>query len=159
MASTSSPNKPSNEFEMMEEDEEGPVPLFQRVYWKREPHLRKLYGLTVFLMMASVTTGYDGMLVNISQHIRAWNWYFFPQYKIDPDLVDPILDSKLAILVNMFNIGSVLSFFITPFVADNYGRRTAIICGCSIMMTGGFLTAFCSGYGSESSRPNNLFVS
>ncbi|KAK0742654.1 general substrate transporter [Schizothecium vesticola] len=131
----------------MEEDDESPAPLFQRVYWMREPHLRKLYGLTTFLMMASVTTGYDGMLVNISQHIRAWNWYFFPQYKLDPELVDPILDSKLAILVNMFNIGSVLSFFITPFVADNYGRRTAIICGCSIMMTGGFLTAFCNGYG------------
>ena len=132
-------------------EDDGPAPLFQRVYWMREPHLRKLYGLTVFLMMASATTGYDGMLVNISQHIRAWNWYFFPEYKENPDLVDPILDSKLAILVNMFNIGSVISFFITPFVADNYGRKTAILCGCSIMMVGGFLTAFCTGYGSECS--------
>lgn len=125
-------------------------PRFQRVYWTREPHLRKLYGLCAILMVASATTGYDGMLVNISQHIRAWNYFFFPEYRDNPELEDPILDSKLAILVNMFNIGSVISFFITPFVADTYGRRTAIIIGCSIMMAGGFLTAFCTGYGSRS---------
>ncbi|KAK5657903.1 hypothetical protein OQA88_2452 [Cercophora sp. LCS_1] len=121
-------------------------PRFQRVYWTREPHLRKLYGLCTILMVASATTGYDGMLVNISQHIRAWNYFFFPEYRDNPELEDPVLDSKLAILVNMFNIGSVISFFITPFVADTYGRRTAIIIGCSIMMSGGFLTAFCNGY-------------
>jgi len=113
----------------------------------REPHLRKLYGLSVILMIASATTGYDGMLLNISQHIRAWNYYFFPELRDNPDLEDAILDSKLAIMVNMFNIGSVLSFFITPFIADTYGRRTAIMIGSCIMMTGGFLTAFCNGYG------------
>ncbi|KAK3349161.1 general substrate transporter [Lasiosphaeria hispida] len=123
------------------------APRFRRVYWTREPHLRKLYGLTIILMVASATTGYDGMLVNISQHIRAWNWFFFPELKENPDLIDPILDSKLAILVNMFNIGSVFSFFITPYVADNFGRRTAILAGCSLMICGGFLTAFCTGYG------------
>ncbi|KAK4139562.1 sugar transporter-like protein [Dichotomopilus funicola] len=123
------------------------VPRFQRVYWTREPHLRKLYGMAVILMVASATTGYDGMLVNTSQQIDAWNYFFFPELKDNKDLKDPILDSKLAILVNMFNIGSIVSFFITPYVADNYGRRPAIIAGCLFMITGGFLTAFCNGYG------------
>jgi len=139
---------PSTEFEV---EQVGP-PRFQRVYWMREAHLRKLYGLTVILMLASATTGYDGILLNISQHIRAWNYFFFPELRDNPDLEDPVLDSKLAIMVNMFNIGSVLSFFITPFIADNYGRRTAIFIGCTIMMAGGFLTAFCNGYASEFCR-------
>ncbi len=147
MAQRPTPDNVSEEYDL---DDEIDAPIFQRVYWTREPHLRKLYGLSVILMVASATTGYDGMLVNISQHIRAWNWYFFPELKENPDLVDPILDSRLGILVNMFNIGSVISFFLTPYVADNFGRRVAIIIGCSIMIAGGFLTAFCNGYASES---------
>lgn len=128
------------------------TPRFQRVYWMREPHLRRLYGLTVVLMVASATTGYDSMLVNTSQQIDAWNWFFFPELKDNPNTQDPVLDSKLAILVNMFNIGSIVSFFITPYVADHYGRKTAIIAGCLCMIVGGFLTAFCDGYGSEQLR-------
>ncbi|KAK3901823.1 general substrate transporter [Staphylotrichum tortipilum] len=132
----------SADFEVVHE-----IPRFQRVYWLREPHLRKLYGLSIILMVASATTGYDSMLVNTSQQIDAWNWFFFPKHMSNPDLKDAILDSKLAILVNMFNIGSILSFFITPYVADHYGRRPAIIMGCIFMIAGGFLTAFCNGIG------------
>jgi MFS family permease len=138
----------SAEFEVVQE-----TPRFQRVYWTREPHLRKLYGLAVILMVASATTGYDGMLVNTSQQIDAWNRFFFPQLAANPDLKDPVVDSKLAILVNMFNIGSIVSFFITPFVADHFGRKAAIISGCVCMVVGGFLTGFATGYGSECVRP------
>lgn len=144
MSSKIRPDSASAEFEVVQE-----TPRFQRVYWTKEPHLRKLYGMAIILMVASATTGYDGMLVNTSQQIDAWNWFFFPELRDNPDLKDPILDSKLAILVNMFNIGSIVSFFITPYVADNYGRRPAIIGGCLFMVAGGFLTAFCNGYGSE----------
>ncbi|KAK3693062.1 general substrate transporter [Podospora appendiculata] len=120
---------------------------FQRVYWTKEPHLRRLYGLSIILMVASATTGYDGMLINTSQQIHAWNYFFFPELRDNPTLEDPVLDSKLAILVNMFNIGSIISFFITPYVADYYGRKRAIVLGCVFMIVGGILTAFCTGYG------------
>ena len=43
------------------------APRFERVSWTREPHLRKLYLMSIVLMVASATTGYDGMLVNTSQ--------------------------------------------------------------------------------------------
>lgn len=138
----------SAEFEEVMEE-----PRFQRVYWTREPHLRKLYLLSIILMVASATTGYDGMLVNTSQQIDAWNWFFFPELMRHPDQSDPALDSKLAILVNMFNIGSITSFFITPYIADHYGRRPAIVLGCLFMIMGGLLTAFCNGYGSERASP------
>jgi len=36
------------------------APEFERVEWKKEPHLRKLYMWAVVLMVASATTGYDG---------------------------------------------------------------------------------------------------
>lgn len=144
MASRVTKDSASAEFEEVQE-----APRFQRVYWTKEPHLRKLYCLSTILMVASATTGYDGMLVNTSQQIDAWNWFFFPEMMENPDLSDPALDSKLAILVNMFNIGSITSFFITPYIADHYGRRPAIVLGCLFMVMGGLLTAFCNGYGSE----------
>ena len=36
------------------------APEFEKVNWKKEPHLRKLYAYAVVLMVASATTGYDG---------------------------------------------------------------------------------------------------
>ncbi len=114
------------------------APRFERVYWTREPHLRKLYGFAAVLMLASATTGYDCMLVNTSQQMEQWREFFTPESADD---------NKLGILINMFNIGSILSFFITPYIADHWGRRAAIMLGCVFMITGGFLTAFCTGYG------------
>ena len=35
------------------------IPQFERVYWMREPHLRKLYAWACVLMIASATTGFD----------------------------------------------------------------------------------------------------
>lgn len=113
------------------------APRFERVTWYKEPHLRKLYAMSLVLMIASATTGYDGMLVNTSQQIRRWEEYF------GLDIDD---NNKLGVLINMFNIGSIVSFFITPYVADNYGRKNAIIAGCIFMIGGGCLTAFCDGY-------------
>jgi MFS family permease len=116
------------------------APRFEKVSWTKEPHLRKLYLMSLVLMVASATTGYDGMLVNTSQLIDYWGNFF------GDDVVD---NNKLGVLVNMFNIGSIVSFFITPYVADNYGRKIAIVIGCLFMILGGCLTAFCNGYGSE----------
>jgi len=144
------PDSASAEFEVVQEH-----PRFQRVYWMREPHLRRLYGMTVILMVASATTGYDGMLVNTSQQMDRWKWFFFPESR-NGDKGDLVADSMLGILVNMFNIGSILSFFITPYVADHYGRKPAIVSGCIFMIMGGLLTAFANGYGSAYFSPLHL---
>lgn len=113
------------------------APEFEKVNWTKEPHLRKLYGFAVVLMVASATTGYDGMLINTSQQIALWGEYF-PEHKNA---------NKLGILINMFNIGSIISFFITPYVADRWGRKFAITIGCLFMVLGGCLSAFANGYG------------
>ncbi|KAI0602043.1 hexose transporter [Biscogniauxia sp. FL1348] len=121
------------------------APVFERVSWTREPHLRKLYAMACVLMIASATTGYDGMLVNTSQQIDRWK-QFFPETQAGPDNSQEVADSWLGLLVNMFNIGSVLSFFITPYVADHWGRKTSIAIGCAFMIAGGCISAFCNGY-------------
>lgn len=113
------------------------APRFEPVTWYKEAHLRKLYAMSLVLMIASATTGYDGSLINTSQQIQLWEEFF------KDDITD---NNKLGILVNMFNIGSIVSFFITPYVADHWGRRMAIILGCVLMVGGGCLTAFCDGY-------------
>jgi sugar porter (SP) family MFS transporter len=110
---------------------------FETVIWYKEPHLRNLYFLTIFLLIASATTGYDGMMVNTSQQMDAWKDYF-PEYE-DPN--------KLGILINMYSIGSILSFFIVPYMADVLGRKPTIMIGCVIMIGGSMISAFCNGYG------------
>lgn len=116
----------------------GMEPLrFQKVTWYKEPHLRRLYAMSLVLMIASSTTGYDGMLVNTSQQFQRWQEFF------GHDISD---NNKLGILINMFNIGSIVSFFITPYIADQFGRKVAIIVGCVFMITGGCLTGLCNGF-------------
>ncbi|KAK8118222.1 uncharacterized protein PG998_006503 [Apiospora kogelbergensis] len=121
------------------------APEFQRVHWMKEPHLRKLYACCFVLMLASATTGYDGSLINVSQQIPRWK-HFLPEVN-DEDPANTNSESWLGLLVNMMNIGSIVSFFITPYVADNYGRRSAIAIGCVFMVLGGCLSAFANGYG------------
>jgi MFS family permease len=118
------------------------APKFEKVIWYKEPHLRKLYFFSIFLLVGSATTGYDGMLLNTSQQMDFWK-EFFPEY------VDA---NKLGILINIYNIGSILSFFITPTLADKFGRKPVIFSGSCLMIIGAFITTFSTGYGSEYSK-------
>ena len=45
-------------------------PEFERVYWRSDPGLRKLYALCAVLCVASATTGYDGRVLQICCHLR-----------------------------------------------------------------------------------------
>lgn len=116
------------------------APSFEKVTWYKEPHLRRLYCLCIFLLVASATTGYDGMMVNTSQQMDNWKAYF-------PEVLN---SSKLGILINMYNIGSIVSFFFVPYLADAFGRKYTIVLGCCIMILGSMIGAFCNGYSSKS---------
>lgn len=41
---------------------------FEKVDWKRDPGLRKLYFLAVVLWVASIITGYDGFVIWLNSH-------------------------------------------------------------------------------------------
>lgn len=48
------------------------APQFERVNWRKEPGLRKLYWHAFVLCIASATTGYDGMFFNSVQNFDSW---------------------------------------------------------------------------------------
>ncbi|KAI8204043.1 Lactose permease [Colletotrichum sp. SAR 10_65] len=54
---------------------------------------------------------------------------------------------RLGIIVAILDIGSLCSFWMVPFFADNYGRKVPIIIGCVIETIGAFIGAFSSGQG------------
>ncbi|SPO03276.1 related to hexose transporter protein [Cephalotrichum gorgonifer] len=126
------------------------APRFEKVNWTKEPHLRKLYLMSVFLLIASATTGYDGMLMNAGQQMDLFKDYYHEhgnvfwkddkgEYQKDENL--------LGIMINMFNIGSIISFLMTPYLADRFGRKPLIMGGCVIMIIGALVSAFTNGYG------------
>lgn len=106
------------------------APQFEKVNWKKEPNMRKLYFWACILCVASATTGYDGMMMNSSQQMDRWTNYFNK-----PD------DNRLGLMNNAYNIGSIISFFIVPFVAEWWGRKVPIAIGCVIMCVGAVISA------------------
>lgn len=94
--------------------------------------VRKLYWHCAILSVASVTTGFDGMMVNTAQIMDPWQEYFG-----HPD------SNRLGLIGNAFNIGSIVSFFTVPYLADRFGRKWPIVFGCVIMIAGGLITTFC----------------
>lgn len=126
------------------------APRFEHVNWRKEPHLRKLYLMSVFLLVASATTGYDGMLMNAAQQMDKFKEYYQVHnnvFSINEEGEWEKDENLIGIMVNMFNIGSILSFFITPYVADRFGRKPTIMFGCALMIVGAFISAFTNGYG------------
>lgn len=131
------------------------APKFDHVQWTKEPHLRKLYFMSAFLLIASATTGYDGMLMNANQQIDKFKEYYEDHGRVfwkDDEGEYQKDENLLGIMVNMFNIGSIISFFLTPYCADKLGRKPTIMVGCLIMILGAFISAFTNGYGSEFSQ-------
>lgn len=57
--------------------------------------------------------------------------------------------AQLGLIVAMLDIGSIASFWMIPFFADNYGRKTPILIGNVIEITGALLSAFANGQGSK----------
>ncbi|KAJ9631985.1 hypothetical protein H2203_000386 [Taxawa tesnikishii (nom. ined.)] len=107
------------------------APEFEYVNWRKQPNMMKLYFWCIILCVASATTGYDGMMMNNSQNMTYWNSHFNT-----PD------GSRLGLMSNAYNLGSIGSFFIVPYIADWFGRRIPIAVGCIIMIVGGIISTF-----------------
>ncbi|KAI6383080.1 hypothetical protein MCOR25_000268 [Pyricularia grisea] len=114
------------------------APQFERVTWWREPGLRSLGWYAFILSIASASTGYDGMLLNSIQNFDSWR----DQFGIARDS-DMSTYGLLGFLVALYQIGSVVSIPIVPFVLDRWGRKWPIIIGAVITTGGAVLQAFC----------------
>ncbi|KAF9699663.1 hypothetical protein EKO04_002597 [Ascochyta lentis] len=111
------------------------APEFEKVNWRKEPNLRKLYFFAAVLCVASATTGYDGMMMGSSQQIDRWDNYFDK-----PD------DNRLGIMNNAYNIGSIISFLLVPYAAEYWGRKIPIAIGCVIMIAGALVSTFSTNW-------------
>jgi MFS family permease len=111
------------------------APTFEKVFWWRDKNMRKLYFYATILLIASATTGYDGQMLNTSQLMEPWQDYF-----------DNPTGSRLGVMNNAFNIGSIVSFFFVPVFTDKLGRKWPIVAGCLIMVVGGFIGAFAQNW-------------
>ena len=62
-------------------------------------------------------------LMNTSQLLPDWQ-----------EVMGTPLGSTLGLLSAMYNIGSIVSLPLVPFLSDRYGRKLPIIIGCVIMI-------------------------
>lgn len=87
--------------------------------------------------------GDNSMVFNSYQNIKLWQEYFGT-----PE------GDRLGLLGALYQIGSVCSIPLVPFITDNYGRRLSIAIGFLIIIVGGILQGACQDYGSEfATRP------
>jgi sugar porter (SP) family MFS transporter len=56
-------------------------------------------------------------------------------------------ESTLGLLTALYSIGSIASLPVTPFIADTFGRKSAIIIGCVIMIVGASIQAAAKNLG------------
>ncbi|KAK5171499.1 uncharacterized protein LTR77_004644 [Saxophila tyrrhenica] len=111
------------------------APEFEKVHWWKDKNMRKLYFYCSVLLVASATTGYDGQMLNTSQLMSPWQDYF-----------DTPTGSRLGLMNNAMNIGSIISLFIVPTFTDRLGRKWPIFVGCVIMIAGGFVGTFAQSW-------------
>jgi len=116
-------NGPSHQAEV--EIARAEAPKLPEVTWWRDPGLRKLYSYCIIVCFASATTGYDGSMLNGLQILPVWQDYFkHPS------------GSTLGLFGSIYSIGSLVSLPLAPFIADRWGRRVCIWCGCTILCIG-----------------------
>ena len=126
------------------------APELPYVNWRKDPGLRKLYMFVAVLMVASATTGYDGYvrtphlclriltvcssLLDKSQNMEIWQEYF-----------NRPTGANMGRLQAMYQIGSVCSMPVAPFIADRWGRKASIVLGCTIMIIASALQTSSTG--------------
>jgi MFS family permease len=75
------------------------------------------------------------MMMNSSQQMNYWQTYF-----------DEPSGNRLGLMNNMYNIGSIVSFFLVPFLTQWTGRKIPIAVGCSIMIAGALVSTFSTNW-------------
>ncbi|KAF4124144.1 Sugar (and other) transporter [Geosmithia morbida] len=112
------------------------APTFEKVIWYRDPGLRLLYWHCFVLCWSSATSGYDGMFFNSVQNFDSWVSFFD-----EPD------GTRLGLLGASYQIASVVSIPVVPYIADRWGRKVSIVIGFIIMIVGAVLQGSAQEFG------------
>jgi sugar porter (SP) family MFS transporter len=96
--------------------------LDPRRKWYNNKRLIYLNLWILLLLITSSTNGFDGSMMNGLQSIPQWDKYFGSPK-----------GGMLGLLNAIQNIGCLLAYPISPYVADGLGRRTSVFVGATIM--------------------------
>ncbi|KAK2812627.1 hypothetical protein FQN50_001273 [Emmonsiellopsis sp. PD_5] len=77
------------------------------------------------LMLCATINGYDGSLLNGLQTMDYWQEYF-----------DHPSGPTLGLFTAIMNVGGFSALFVSPYLADYFGRRTATAIGVVVMVVG-----------------------
>jgi len=91
--------------------------------WWKNGRLIKLNCCLALLLITSSTNGFDGSMMNGLQSLDQWKSAFN-----NPS------GGMLGLLNAIQNIGCLAAYPFSPYVADGYGRRTAVCLGAFIMV-------------------------
>jgi MFS family permease len=135
-------------------------------FWK-QPELRKLYGMMVFLFLGSTTLGYDGSLLNGLQTMDSWRTckellcllsiVTRVKFQLISCLVfDSPTGSRLGIFGAMPGFGGLFVLLFAPYIADGLGRKCGTAIGAAFVVFGALLQVFAPS--SPGSRRDAMYL-
>ncbi|WQF77419.1 Putative major facilitator, sugar transporter, major facilitator superfamily [Colletotrichum destructivum] len=93
--------------------------------WYQEPHLRKLNFCILSLTLFSSANGFDGSLMN--------GLIALPQWKV---AMDNPKGTWLGFINAVYALGCVLSYPLSSWVCNKYGRKPGVWAGCFLLFIG-----------------------
>ncbi|KAH8896735.1 general substrate transporter [Thozetella sp. PMI_491] len=118
------------------------VPEGSPLPWYKQPNLRQLYFMMVFLFLGSTTLGYDGSLLNGLQTMTSWQDFF-----------NHPTGSRLGIFGAIPGFGGLFVLLFAPYIADGLGRKVGTAIGCVCVILGALLQAF-----APASNPDAMYL-
>lgn len=120
---------------MVQAPEYAQVVLAQRHSLRCFCHNRLRWVSRSVFMAHALANQTPSMMMNSSQQMIRWTEYF-----------DDPKGNRLGIMNNMYNIGSIVSFFMVPFLTQWTGRKIPIAVGCTIMIAGALVSTFSTNW-------------
>ncbi|KAI1859675.1 uncharacterized protein JN550_011870 [Neoarthrinium moseri] len=99
--------------------------------WWLDPSLRRLHFMLMCLTITSVTSGFDGSLINNLQSLSTWK-----SALNHPDA------NMLGAIGAVQTVGAFFACPFAPMINDRWGRKWGIVVGGSLIFVGGLLQAF-----------------
>lgn len=109
------------------------LPDFDGKKWYQLGHIWRLIGVIITISLVAANNGYDGSLLNALYTGNDFN-----------NAIGNVTGAVLGAMSNGFVFGCIITFFITPKIVDDMGRKKALYIGDIVMVIGTVLQG-CSG--------------
>ncbi|KAK6458509.1 general substrate transporter [Scheffersomyces xylosifermentans] len=114
---------------------ENVTPKLEKPWW-RYGHLVQLNIFLLGGILAQVTSGYDGSMMNSLQSLPSWQQYF-----------NHPSGSILSTMSNGIAIGTLITIPVAWWLCDYFGRRKTVILGCAVVILGAIIQGCAKNFG------------